>query len=119
MTSMSNIRNEGGIIVGGNIENSTVSAAQQKTETGATDAELLDEINELLDELLKGVRQLPPEQRGTIRAEIVDVQTDLEAPDRDKQKIGARLGKLRSVLGSAVPLLELVNDVAELVKLIH
>ncbi|MGH3167235.1 MAG: hypothetical protein ACRDN0_15265, partial [Trebonia sp.] len=109
MPNLSNIRNSGVFIAG---DKNKVTVGKQG---GATDAELLEEINELLIELLKGVRQLPTEQRAYVRAEIMEVQGELEEPSPDKAKISRALDKLRPALSVAAPLLEIAQDITHLV----
>jgi hypothetical protein len=119
MNRVGNVNGNFGIVAGGDATGNSVKNVIGEPREASADDALLEEINELLDDILKGVRQLPPEQRGTARAEVMELQAELEAPTRDKQKIGARLGKLKSAISTAVPLVELVNDVAELLKVIH
>lgn len=115
MANPSGIRDEGCVDAGDDIGNSVPVETRQTAEFRATDVDLLEEIDDLLTELFQRVRQLPAEMRGAIRAEVVELQRELEEPSRDKTTIGTRLSTLKSAVSVAPPLAEIIQDVAYLV----
>jgi hypothetical protein len=117
---MRDVRNNSGIVAGGNVTGSSVKHVYHGPVNTTTDEERLEEINDLLAELLQGVRQLPAQERTAVRSEVVELQAELDEPAHDKEKINGRLGRLRSAFSAAAPLIEIVKDIAELVaNLVH
>lgn len=118
MPDIGNIRNNSGIIAGGDVSHSTV--VHNRTEGTVSEDELLAELSDLIADLLKNTRQLPAPDRAAVRNEAMKFQEEIESPDRDGGRVAAALGRLKSVVAVAAPLAEMVKEIAELAsKIIH
>jgi hypothetical protein len=117
MTGFRNVHNSG-IIIGGNVENSAISA--DRTTAGATEDEVLDRIDDLVADLLKNARLLPPENRTVVRSEAAALQDELDAPQRDPARIKGKLAALQVAAAAVAPVAEIVKNITDLAThLIH
>jgi hypothetical protein len=116
MAEFRNVRNDRGIIVGGDVTDSTLTVrASGSVGAGADEAETLRKIDELVTGLLAGLAQLPPEQASAAAGEAVQLKAEVTAPARDEKRIRAALGKLSTAVAAAAPLIEIVKDITDLV----
>jgi hypothetical protein len=96
MAELRNIRNTG-VVVGGDVTRSTISVARTGSANGGVDeAEVLGQLDTLLNDLLAGVGQLSAERAGDGR-------------------IRALLSGLTRAVATVAPLAEVVTDITELV----
>lgn len=119
MTEIRNISSNSGIIAGGNVSNSRI--IHNGPENTASDDNLVEELSALIAELVKNARQLPDAgDRDAVRTEAIQLQGEIESPDRDRGRVASSLGRLKSAVAVAAPLAEIVKDIADMTgQLIH
>jgi len=115
MADLSNIRNTG-VVVGGDVNRSTISVGRSGPAAGGTDeAQLLHQLGTLLNDLLAGVGQLPAERAGEVATGTVRLKGELVKPARDPGRIRALLSSLATAVATVAPLAEMVTDITDLV----
>jgi hypothetical protein len=121
MAEFRNVRNDRGIIIGGDVTDSRLTIhASGSAGAGADETEALRKIDELVTGLLAALVQLPPEQASAAAGEAVQLKAEVTAPERDETRIRVVLGKLTTAVAAAAPLLEIVKDITDLVTgLLH
>lgn len=112
MAELRNVRNSG-VIVGGNVSGSTISAGA----TGpVTEAAALQRLSELLRSLPERAEELPDDQAAEVAGEAMRLKKQLAVPERDSGRIRATVTKLVAVAGAAAPVAEIVREIADLVS---
>jgi hypothetical protein len=115
MAELRNIRNTG-VVVGGDVTRSTISVARTGSANGGLDeAEVLRQLDTLLNDLLAGVGQLSAERAGEVASETVRLKSEIVKPDRDPGRIRALVSGLTRAVATVAPLAEVVTDITELV----
>jgi hypothetical protein len=114
MAELRNIRNTG-VVVGGDVTRSTISVARTGSANGGDEAEVLGQLDTLLNDLLAGLGQLPAERAGEVASETVRLKTEIVKPDRDPGRIRALLSGLTRAVATVAPLAEVVTDITELI----
>ena len=118
MADLRNITNTG-VVVGGDVTRSTIRNDGTGPAAGGADpAQVLQQLDTLLNDLLAGLGQLPPERAGQVASETVRLKGEIVKPDgdRDPGRIHALLGTLTAAVATVVPLAEIVTDITELVS---
>lgn len=117
---MHDVRNNSGVIVGGDVKDSAITVGPTGPAAASTDeAELLRRLDRLITELLTGLGQLPAEQAGEAASGAVLLKHEVSQADRDPERVRGVLRGLRQAVGTAAPLVELVKDIAALVTGLH
>ena len=124
MAERRNITNAGvtntGVFIGGDNTNSAITVGRTGAAGGLDEAAMLRKLDTLFTELLGDIGQLPAELAGTAAYQTVQLKTELAAPDRDPKRIHAVLSGLKTAVTTAAPLVEIVQDIADLVShLVH
>jgi hypothetical protein len=111
---MHNVRNNSGVIVGGDVKDSTITVGPTGPAGASTDeAEVLRRLDKLVAELLAGLGQLPTERAGEAASGAVVLKREVSLSDRNPERIRGVLRSLMKAVGTVAPLLELVKEIAD------
>jgi hypothetical protein len=116
MAELRNIRNTG-VVVGGDVTRSTISVGGTGAASG-DEAQVLHQLDTLLNDLLAGVGRLSAERAGEVASETVLLKGEIAKPGRDRDfgRIRALLSNLTTAVAAVAPLATVVTDITELVS---
>jgi hypothetical protein len=119
MTELRDIKNNSGVVVGGDVSRSTISVGRTGPAggPGQDEAQVLHRLDTLLNDLLASVGQLPPDQAGHVAGETVRLKSELVKPgrDRDPGRMRALLSSLTRAVATVAPLAGMVTDITDLI----